>query len=132
PQSEATTVSHLRGVSAVAPALTLTDLHVSGTVPKQSPDQGGPRVFGGPAGGGTQEGPRSINVDQSSVSGVDTSQPSLALVPPGQVTSGTWFKSGVSRQAVLSESYARRNQLHVGSTLTIGGKTCKGAGIPKP
>ena len=131
PQSEVSAVSRIAGVSGVAPALTLNDLHVSGTVPKEVPG-GGPQVFRGPDSGGPPGPPNAINVDQSSVSGVDTSQPSLALVTPGQVKSGTWFKSGASRQAVLSESYARRKQLHVGSTMKIGGKTYTVAGIAQP
>src|SRR5436305_387884 len=36
-QSEAAAVSRIEGVSGVAPALTLNDLHVSGTVPKEAP-----------------------------------------------------------------------------------------------
>lgn len=132
PQSEVAAVSRTSGVAGVAPALTLNDLHVSGTVPKQAPTGGGPRFFGGPAAGGAPGPPNAVNVDQSSVSGVDTSQPSLALVTPGQVRSGTWFKSGASRQAVLSESYARRKGLHVGSTMTIGGKTYTVIGIAQP
>ena len=132
PQSEVAALSRIHGVSGVAPALTLSDLHVSGTVPKEQPGQGGPRVFGGPASAGAPGPPNSLNVDQSTVSGIDTSQPGLALVTPGQVRSGTWFKSGASRQAVLSESYARRKQLHVGSTLTIGGKTYTVVGIAQP
>src|SRR4051812_20951627 len=130
PQSEATAVSRIQGVSGVAPALTLTDLHVSGTVPKQAPQDGGPRFFG--SGGGPGGPPNAINVDQTSVSGLDTSQPSLALVTPGQVKSGSWLEPGASRQAVLSESYARRKQLHVGSTLTVGGKTYTVVGIAQP
>src|SRR4051794_21966355 len=132
PQSEVAAVSRIAGVGGVASALTLNDLHVSGTVPKEAPTQGRPRFFGGPAAAGAPGPPNAINVDQSSVTGVDTSRPSLALVTPGQVRSGAWFKAGVSRQAVLSESYARRKQLHVGSTLTIGGKTYTVAGIAQP
>src|SRR4051812_984590 len=107
PQSEVAAVSRISGVGGVAPALTLNDLHVSGTVPKQAPAQDRPRFFGGPPAAGAPGPPNAIHVDQSSVSGVDTSQPSLALVTPGQVRSGAWFKQGASRQAVLSESYAR-------------------------
>src|SRR3954447_5880343 len=131
PQSEATTVSHIDGVKAVAPALTLNDLHVSGTVPKEQPT--GPQLFrGGGAGGGPPGPPNAVNVDQETVSGVETSQPDLALVTPGQVKSGAWFKPGASRQAVLSEAYARRKGFHVGSTLKVGGKTYTVVGIARP
>jgi putative ABC transport system permease protein len=131
PQSEAAAVSKIHGAAAVAPALTLSNLHISGTVPKQAGGDTGPHTFVGPGGGG-QAGPKAINADQSTVSGIDTSQPSLALVTPGQVKSGSWFKAGASREAVLGESYARRKQLHVGSTIKLGGKSYKVVGIAQP
>jgi ABC-type antimicrobial peptide transport system permease subunit len=131
PQSEVGTVSKLHGVAAAAPALTLNELHVSGTVPKQAPGAG-PRLFAGPPGGEQSAAPNAVSVDQSTVSGVDTSRPDLALVTPGQVGSGSWFKPGASRQAVLGEAYARRKQLHVGSTLSVGGKRYTVVGIARP
>src|SRR5436853_3536414 len=60
PQTEATTASHINGVKAVAPALTLNALHVSGTVPKEQPDR--PQFFrGGGAGGGPPGPPNAVN-----------------------------------------------------------------------
>src|SRR5437899_2552366 len=47
--SEAARVQRLDGVASVAAGLTLTNLHVSGTVPKQQPNsgRGGGQTFGG-------------------------------------------------------------------------------------
>ncbi len=135
PESQADKVSQLAGVEAAAPALTLNRLHVSGKVPKNAGNQqggfaGGP---GGAPGGGAPGagGPNSITFDQSTISGVATSQPDLALVTPSQITSGTYFKAGGKRDAILSTTYAQRKKLKVGDTLDIKKKTYKIIGLAK-
>ena len=123
PASEQKKVAGLPGVEASAGALTLSAMHVSGKVPEQ-PQQRGPRagaVVGGP--------PNDIHVDQRTVSGIDTTKPELGLITPGQVQSGSYFKSAAKREAILNQSYARRKQLHVGDTIELAGKKFEVVGI---
>ncbi len=140
PASEVQRIAGQNGVKAAAGALTLTSLHVEGTVP-QDTGQGG---FGGarPGGGGTAGGgapggggggpPDNINFSPTSVTGVDQSQPSLAPVTPGQLASGRYFSSsGGAYDAILGVSYAQSKNLNLGSTIKLGGKTFKVIGLSK-
>ena len=130
--SEVEKMAKLDGVASAAGGLTLNSIHVEGVVPKQSelPDQ--PRTFGQDQGGAqTQAGPRSINATSLSVSGVDETSRSLGAITPGQVSSGRYFRSGDAREAILNESYASRENLGLGDTLKLGGKTFTVVGIAK-
>ena len=120
PASEVTTISGLAHVKAAAGGLTLSSVHVSGTVPKQSQTTG---VGGGPPAGGFQQGPRSINFNSIAVAGVDQHHPSLGAITSGQVSSGRYFSAGSAREAIVNVSYAKRHNLAVGDTITMGGKT---------
>ena len=124
-------MASLGGVEAVAGGLTLNDVHVSGTVPEQ---QGGvlagPRGGGGPPGGGG--GPSNIDVDSRGVSGVDPSRPSLGAITEGQVSKGSYFSSGSSREAILNTAYARRKDLSIGDTVTVKGRKFKVVGLASP
>src|SRR5207244_8619293 len=111
PASEVTKVARLSGVQEAAGSLTLTALHAQGTVPKQTPKVQG--QFGGPPQGGTV-GPRSINVDARTVTGVDVKHKALAPVTPGQISSGRWFSASPKREAILNVAYARRKKISVG------------------
>jgi ABC-type antimicrobial peptide transport system permease subunit len=124
PEKRATQVAAVDGVSDTAPALTLNLMHVSGKVPETS----GTAQFGAPGAGGP---PNSINFDQSTISGVDTSAPDLALVTPSQVIRGDYFSSGknAKRQAVVSQSYANDNQLSVGDEIKVKDDQFKIVGI---
>jgi ABC-type antimicrobial peptide transport system permease subunit len=128
PASEVDKISRLSGVKEVASGLTLSAIHVEGTVPEQ---QSGPRVFGGGPGA---EGPRNIDLDNRTVSGIDMSKPSIALVTPSQVSKGRYFSSGsaAKKEAVLSTGYARRKGIAVGHKVTIAGKKVTVVGISKP
>jgi len=127
PAAETAKVAKLDGVSSAAGALTLNSIHVSGRVPKRA--QAG--AFAAPAGG--QPGPpNNIDLRQSTVSGVDTTKPDLGLVTPGQVRQGSYFTSATRRQAILSEGYARRQQLSVGDTFDLAKKRYRVVGISKP
>lgn len=121
----ASTVSQIEsmsGVEAVSGGLTLNALHIEGKVPKQTSDQG-QGGFGAPLGGqGQQGGPRSINADSLTVSGVDQSHPELGAITSGQVESGRYFSSDASREVILNVSYAKRKNLAVGDAITLGGK----------
>jgi ABC-type antimicrobial peptide transport system permease subunit len=122
PASEVAKISKIDGVEDVAGGLTLNSLHIEGTVPEQQPGQ-----FGGPGSGGGP--PDSIDASSLNVSGVDQSSEELGAITPGQVTVGSYFDSGDARQAILNESYASREGLGVGDTVTLGGTTFAVIGI---
>lgn len=117
PASEVTTISKKANVKSAAGGLTLSSVHVSGTVPEGGFGQPG----GGPQGGG-QQGPRSLDFTSISVDGVDQTHPDLGAITSGQVSSGRYFSSGSKREAILNVSYAKRKGLAVGDTVTLGGK----------
>lgn len=121
--SEADDIRALDGVSEAAGGLTLNAIHVEGIVPERTE---GPRVFGGP---GQVGPPENIDVSSISVAGVDPRYQALGAVTAGQVTTGRYFDDPGARQAILNESYASRQGLAIGDTLTLGGKTFTVAGI---
>src|SRR5436309_2285186 len=136
PASQVQQIAGQNGVKSAAGALTLTSLHVEGTVP-QDAGQGGAGGFrpgggGGVPGGGGGGGPDNINFAPTSVTGVDQTQPSLAPLTPGELSSGSYFSStGGAYQAILGVSYARSKNLGVGDTVKLGGKTFKIVGLSK-
>jgi ABC-type antimicrobial peptide transport system permease subunit len=117
PATEVTSISKKANVKSAAGGLTLSSVHVSGTVPQNPPSGGG---FGG--GGGGRQGPRSINVTSVSVDGVDQTHPGLGAITSGQISGGTYFSSGTKREAILNVSYAQRKGLKVGNTMWLGAK----------
>ncbi len=131
-------IAKLTGVSAAAGSLTLTDVHITGKVPKIRPGQqtgpstqsgGGQDGSGGPSTNGSF-GNSSIKFDARTVTGVDSSQPALAAITPSQIVKGSYFTAaGGAYQAIVSSGYAKGQNLHVGSTLTLGGKTFTVVGI---
>lgn len=143
PASQVASIAGQRGVKGAAGALTLTSLHIEGTVPQDAgAGAGGPGLRGGggaePGGhGGAGPGfggpPSNISFTPISVTGVDQSQPSLAPVTPGQLAGGRWFAAGTggAYEAVASDSYARSKGLAVGSTVKLGGKTFRLVGLAK-
>jgi ABC-type antimicrobial peptide transport system permease subunit len=125
--SEVTRISKLTGVTSSAGGLTLTAIHVSGTVPKQQ-DQG-PGFSGPPSSG--QQAPRSIDFQSLTVTGVDQRHRALGALTPSQVLSGRYFSAGSKREAILNVGYARRKNLHLGDTISLGGKKFTVVGIAK-
>jgi ABC-type antimicrobial peptide transport system permease subunit len=118
------------GVTGVASGLTLSAVHVSGRVPKNAPTGGG-TVAAPPPGAGGFNGPRSISFNQSTVTGVDFTSPDLALVTPAQIQNGRYFDSTRRREAIVSQSYARKEKLSLGDRITVGGKRYKVIGAAK-
>jgi len=117
PASQVAKIAQLKGVEAAAGSLTLNAVTVKGTVPKNGfrrPQQGPPQ-------GGQTAGRAPFDVDSLSVTGVDESKPELAAVKG--------FHAGSAREAVLNESYARRNRLKVGDSISVGGKQFKVIGL---
>ena len=125
PATKVSAIRKLSGVTAASGGLTLNEIQVSGTVPKQQ-QQGG---FGAPAPG--SQGPRSINFNSMTVSGVDQHNRALGALTPSQVSKGSYFSSGSKRDAILDVGYARRNGLGIGDSVSIGGKKFTVVGIAK-
>ena len=130
PASKVKTISGIENVDSAAGGLTLTALHVSGTVPKQQ-DQGGGGFGGPPAGGFQQQGPRSINFNSLTVTGVDQTQKALGAITAGQIASGRYFSQGAKREAILNISYARRKGLGLNDKVTLGGKKFTVVGLAR-
>jgi putative ABC transport system permease protein len=116
PASEVTTISRKANVRSAAGGLTLSSVHISGTVPLGSFGQRSSQPGGG------QQGPRSLDFTSISVDGVDQTHPDLGAITSGQISSGRYFSSGSKREAILNVSYAKRKTLAVGDTVTLGGK----------
>ena len=98
PESEVAKIAELNGAKDAAGGLTLTALHIEGTVPKQSAT---PQVFGAPPGSssGTPGPPRNIDAQPMTVTGVDVSRPTLGAIAPSQLTTGSFLHSGSAREA---------------------------------
>jgi putative ABC transport system permease protein len=126
PQSQVTKVAGLDGAKDAAGGLTLTALHIEGTVPKQT-DQPQVQRFG-PGSGGP---PRNIDAQPMTVTGVDVSKPTLGAISPSQITTGSYLHDDSAREAVLNTSYARRKNLHVGDTVKIKGKKFEVVGLAR-
>ena len=116
-------VAALEGVKDVSTSITLNSIHVEGTVPEQ-----GDVVGGGPGAGGGP--PQNIDLKNFSVTGVDTGKPDLAQVTPGQITSGRYLSDG--REAVVTRSYARREEISIGEKVSVGGRKFRVVGIAEP
>jgi putative ABC transport system permease protein len=120
----------LDGVASAVGGLTLNAVHVEGTVPDvsqfQQPGQGTPP---GPGAGGAFR--QNIEVDSRSVSGVDVVHSGIGALTADQVVKGRFLRQGAAREAVLNESYAGRNDLAVGDTVSLGGKEFTVVGIAK-
>jgi ABC-type antimicrobial peptide transport system permease subunit len=126
PAGEVAKIRSLDGVSSAVGGLTLSSIHLEGTVPERAAE---PRVFGAPAGSGGGGGPENIDATSRAVSGVDHRNKELGAITPGQVTSGRYFAPGDAREAILNESYASREGLELGDTVTLGGKKFTVVGI---
>lgn len=126
PAIEVNDITSLDGVSAAAGGLTLSALHVQGTVPD---DAGQPQRGFGQAPTQTQ-GPRNIAVRPLTVTGVDQSHPELGAVTSGQVMSGRYFSaSDATREAIVNVSYAKRQKIELGDTIEVGGKKFEVVGL---
>jgi ABC-type antimicrobial peptide transport system permease subunit len=122
--SEVAEIRALEGVSAAAGGLTLSSIHIEGTVPDRA--SGGFAAPGAPRAGG---GPSSIDATSLSVAGVDQRNQELGAITPGQVTTGRYFGAGDAREAILNESYASREGIGLGDTVSLGGKKFTVVGI---
>ncbi|MDP9135711.1 MAG: ABC transporter permease, partial [Actinomycetota bacterium] len=123
PASQVARIAKLDGVEDASGSLTLSAVTIKGTVPEGGFGQPQIQGRGAPSNNGqpqTQRAP--FDVDSLSVTGVDEAKPALAAVSPDQITKGRYLRSGTAREAVMNESYARRNGIAVGETVTLDGK----------
>lgn len=63
--------------------------------------------------------------------GVDPASPDAGLITKKNISSGTWF-TGAAKEVVLSTTYASKQKLVVGSTLTINKVAYKVVGLADP
>jgi putative ABC transport system permease protein len=64
--------------------------------------------------------------------GVDPSHPDQGVVTRAQIVSGQFLSAGATNDVLLNAAYANKNNLKVGSTLSINGGTYHVAGIVNP
>jgi ABC-type lipoprotein release transport system permease subunit len=126
PESRTAKIASLEGVKGASAGLTVTALHVSGTVPKESEQAMGPSA--GPPTGGP---PRNIDINSLTVTGVDPAKSTLAAISPSQIASGRYLRPGNGREAVLNTSYARRKGLDVGDSVTLKSRKFTVVGLAK-
>jgi putative ABC transport system permease protein len=72
-----------------------------------------------------------ITTTPYTIGGVDQSQPDIGLVTRKQVTKGSYFTSG-GKQALIATTYAAKEKLKVGSSLTLNGTTFAVVGLVTP
>jgi putative ABC transport system permease protein len=118
PSSEVSQIRDIDGVASAAGGLTLNSIHAEGVVPDFEQGSGG---FARPA-PGMGGGPDKIDVSSLSVSGVDQANREIGAITPGQVTKGRYFGASDAREAILNESYAARENVSLGDTISLGGK----------
>jgi putative ABC transport system permease protein len=73
-----------------------------------------------------------ITTTSYTAAGVDPENPSTGLVTTEQLTDGAWLSESATDQVLLNEAYAGKNDLAVGSTLTINGVDYHVVGLVRP
>ena len=73
-----------------------------------------------------------IKTTPYTIGGVDQTQPDIGLVTPAQVTKGAYFSAAGGKEALVAASYASREKLKVGSTLTLNGVAFHVVGLVSP
>jgi ABC-type antimicrobial peptide transport system permease subunit len=127
PTSEVDEISRLSGVSSAAGGLTLNAVHIEGVVPENA---GGEPGFGQPPTDQGVQGPENLDFNSITVSGVDQRHKDLGAVTSSQISTGRYFSnSETSRETILNESYAKRQSIAVGGTITLGGKKFEVVGL---
>ena len=129
PASVVRRVAGDRRVGAVAGGLTLQVVHLQGRVPREQPDA----VMGEAPAPSRQRsgGPRTINLQPVSITGVDTSTRALGPIGPASIVRGRFLRGGDAREVVLNVAYARRKGLAVGDTVRLGGHRYEIVGLAR-
>ena len=73
-----------------------------------------------------------IQTTSYNVAGIDPASPRAGLVTTDQLTSGKWITASDPNGILAANSYANKNNLHVGSTITINGTTFTVVGLVNP
>jgi putative ABC transport system permease protein len=107
-------IAAMDGAADAAAGLTVSSLHISGTMAER-PEPGAP--------------PPDIDVESLTVTGVDAGKQGLGAIAPSQVSRGRWFAGG--REAILNLAYAKREGLDVGDEVTLGGKRFEVVGLAR-
>lgn len=130
-----TEIAGLEGVSAATGALVLSATHLEGEF-AQAFQQGGQNSGQGP-GGSSGEVPAPsasqapIQFSSFSLTGVDVAATGVGPLAASEVASGRSFteEDAAAKVALVSQAYAKQEELEVGDTLKIGGKTFTIVGI---
>lgn len=125
--SSVTTVSGLKDVSAAAGVLVLNDVKLSGAISAGGGQPGAQGSSGNPGGSGSG----SISSSSFTTTGVDPADDTLGPLSSGTITSGHNFTTAESdaNVAVVDSNYAKAQNLKVGSSITVAGKTFSVVGI---
>jgi len=75
-----------------------------------------------------------ITTDTYTIAGVDPATPGVGLITPAQVAQGSFFSAaaGESKEAILSDAYAQRKGLSIGSTIDLNGTVFQVVGLANP
>ena len=73
-----------------------------------------------------------IKTTSYNVAGIDPASPHAGLVTTDQLTFGKWITSSNPNGVLAANSYANKNNLHVGSPITINGTTFTVVGLVNP
>jgi putative ABC transport system permease protein len=73
-----------------------------------------------------------IKTTPYTIGGVDQTQPDIGLVTPAQVTKGAYFNVAGGKEALVATSYASKQKLKLGSTLTLNGVAFHVVGLVSP
>src|SRR5262249_41077237 len=76
--------------------------------------------------------PTNISSSTYTIGGVDPSQPEIGLVTPALVTTGRFLAPTATNQALVSETYAARQKLKLGSKIHLNGTTFAVVGLVRP
>lgn len=116
-------IGKLKDVSVATGGLSLTETSVSGTLPSFG-SGGGPS--GAPSGGP----PSGLNVNSTSLAGVEPTSTGVGPLSPSEISKGTYFQSSdPGNVAIVSSSYASQHSLKIGSSVSLDGTKFKVIGI---
>jgi ABC-type antimicrobial peptide transport system permease subunit len=73
-----------------------------------------------------------IKTTSYTAAGIDPSSPGAGLITTEQLVSGRWIAKGAAAQVLAASAYASKNDLKVGSKITINGKSFTVVGLVNP
>jgi ABC-type antimicrobial peptide transport system permease subunit len=73
-----------------------------------------------------------ITTTSYNVAGIDPASPHSGLITTDQLASGKWLTTTGTNEVLAARSYASKNNLQVGSTIKINGKTFTVVGLVNP